>query len=186
MFVRIGVFMVILMLMIQIGCAIQPTPTPSASGHVTYDLSATLDGKPLPLLQAIRAESCYDGYGGYLLSFTATADMIPEAIDDEIVLGLNIQIDDISKITLGSPIDIKNNSNIHLSASARVFVEGPQDPLMAATGTITIAALSEREMSGSASLVFTDPNDVNPAVKDMLAFEMAFTNLAIVQYCPES
>jgi hypothetical protein len=54
----------------------------------------------LPQLVTITAESCFDGYGGYILSFSAVADMIPEAIDDEISLGLTIQIDDISQLPL--------------------------------------------------------------------------------------
>ncbi len=55
-----------------------------------------------------------------------------------------------------------------------------------ATGTLTLAALSAREISGSAMLTFTDPADVNPVVHDSLAYEVAFTNLAIVHYCPEN
>jgi hypothetical protein len=183
---KIGVYMVILMLMIQTGCAPQPTSAPSASGHVTYDLSATLDGKPLPPLQAITAESCADGYAGYSLAFTSIADVDPEAIDDEIALGLNIRIDPNSKMTVGEPMGVVNSAYIHLAADAMTFFPPVQNPITTATGTLTLTALSEREMSGSASLLFTDPNDVNPVVKETLAFEVAFTNLAIVQYCPES
>ena len=149
-------------------------------------MSATLDGKPLPALVGITASSCDDGYGGYAFTFAATADMEPQAIDDEIGLGLNIEIDDISKITIGKPIQVGNNNNIRLSASVRVFIEAPQDPVTTATGMITITALSDREMSGSASLIFTDPSDVNPTVKESLAYEVTFTNLAVIHYCPES
>lgn len=183
---KIGVCMVILVLMIQTGCAPQPTPTPSASGHVTYDLSARLDAKPLPPLQAITAESCLDGYGGYSLAFTAIADMAPEAIDDEIALGLNIRIDPNSEMTVGKPIEVANSAYIHLAADATTFFPPLQNPVTTATGTLTLTALSQNEMSGSASLVFTDPSDVNPVVKDSLAFDVAFTNLAIIYYCPES
>ena len=169
-----------------VGCAPQPTRASSSAGHVAYSMSATLDGKPLPALVGIKAESCYDGYGGFVLTIAATADMEPQTIDDEIELGLNIEIDDISKITIGKPIQVGNNNNIHLSASVRVFIEAPQDPVTTATGMITITALSDREMSGSASLMFTDPSDVNPTVKESLAYEVMFTNLAVIHYCPES
>jgi len=173
-----------LMLLVQAGCG--PLPTPVATRHVAYDMSATLDDKPLPALVGIIAESCYDGYGGYSLAFTATADMIPEAIDDEIGLGLNIRIDPNSDMITGKPIDVAKSSYIHLSASATAFLPPPQDPVTNAAGTLTLTALSQREMSGSASLMFTDPDDVNPVVKDSLAFELAFTNLAIVHYCPKN
>ena len=169
-----------------VGCAPQPTPVLDSAGHVAYSMSATLDGKPLPALVGITASSCDDGYGGFTLAFTATADMEPQAIDDEIGLGLNIEIDDISKITIGKPIQVGNNNNIRLSASVRVFIEAPQDPVTTATGMITITALSDREMSGSASLIFTDPGDVNPTVKESLAYEVTFSNLAVIHYCPES
>ena len=172
----------ILMLLAQAGCGSQQTPAP---GQVVYSMSATLDGKPLPALVGIKAESCDNGYGGFTLTFTATADMEPQAIDDEISLGLNIKIDDMGKTTIGKPIEVGINSNIQLSANVRVFIEGPQDPLTTATGMITITTLSQREMSGSASLMFTDTSDVNPTVKDSLAYEVAFSNLAVIHYCPE-
>ena len=183
---KIVFFTMIFVLLVQAGCASQPTPIPSASsGHVTYDLSATLDGKPLPPLQAITAESCYDGYGGYLLAFTAIADMDPQSIDDEISLSLNIRIDPNSEMIVGKPIDVANSAYIHLSANAIVFTDAPQNPVTTATGTLTLTALSQTEMSGSTSIRFTDPGDVNPVVKDSLAYDVAFTNLAIVYYCPE-
>jgi hypothetical protein len=177
---------VFLVLLSQTGCASQPAPSPTASGHVTYDLNATLNSKPLPPLQAITAESCYDGYGGYSLAFTAIADMDPQSIDDEISLSLDIRIDPNSEMIVGKPIDVANSAYIHLSANAIVFTDAPQDPVTTATGTLTLTALSQTEMSGSASLMFSDPGDVNPVVKDSLAYEVVFTNLAIVHYCPES
>jgi len=174
----------ILMLPAQAGCGSQPTP--AVAGHVTYNLNATLNSKPLPPLQGITAESCYDGFwGGYSLAFSATADMDPQAIDDEISLSLNIRIDPNSEMIVGKPIHVTKSAYIHLSANAIVFTDAPQDPVTTATGTLTLTTFSQREMSGSASLVFTDPGDVNPVVKDSLAYEVAFTNLAIV-YCPES
>ena len=98
---NIGVDMAILVLMIQTGCAPHPTATPGTSGHVACDLSATLDGKPLPPLQAIQGESCYGEDGGYSIAFSAA-------------------------------------------------VEGPQDRLISVIGIMTITALSEWEMGGSA------------------------------------
>jgi len=163
-----------------------PQPPTPADAHVVYGMSATLDGKQLPQLVTITAESCFDGYGGYILSFSAVADMIPEAIDDEISLGLTIQIDDISQLPLGQPVDVAHNNDIYLSAATLAFLPPPQGVLTTATGTITLTALSYGEMSGSASLIFTDPGDVNPVVQNSLAYKVAFTNLAIIHYCPEN
>jgi len=175
----------ILMLLAQAGCA--PQPTPAAAGYVAYGMSATMDGKPLPALIGIIAESCYDGYGGYVLTFAATADMEPQAIDDEIGLSLEIRIGDISKITVGEPVNVANNLDIRLLASPTAFIDpAVLKPLTIASGTITITTLQEREISGSASLTFGDPDDVNAVVKDALAYEVSFTNLAVIHYCPES
>ena len=66
------------------------------------------------------------------------------------------------------------------------LIEAPQDPLTTTSGTITISALSANEMSGSASLAFSDPGDVNAVVQDSLAFEVMFSNLAIIHYCSEN
>lgn len=164
----------------------QPSTPTDTQAHVVYGMSATLDGKQLPQLVTITAESCFDGYGGYTLSFSAVADMIPEAIDDEISLGMTIQIDDISQLPLGQAVEVVHTTAIHLSAAPLAFLPSPQGILTTATGTITLAALSYGEMSGSASLIFTDPGDVNPVVQNSLAYEVAFTNLAIIRYCPEN
>jgi len=173
------------MLLAQAGCGSQPTP--AVAGHVVYDLSATLDGKPLPPLVGITAESCDDGYGGYVLTFAATADMEPQAIDDEIGLGLEISIGDISKITVGKPVDVTNNQDFRLLASPTAFLDpAALRPLDIASGTLTITTLQANEISGSASLTFSDPDDVNAVVKDSLTYEVMFTNLAVIHYCPES
>jgi len=177
----------ILMLLAQAGCAPQPTPASIIPGHVAYTMSAALEGKPLPALVGIRAESCYDGYGGFTLTFTATADMEPQAIDDEIGLSLEIRIGDISKIAVGEPVNVANNQNIRLLASPTAFIDpAVLKPLNIASGTLTISALQEREISGSASLTFTDPNDVNALVNDSLVYEVTFSNLAVIHYCPEN
>ena len=164
----------------------EPPPMPAATGHVVYGLSGTLDGKPLPALVGIKAESCYDGYGGYTLTFAATADMEPQAIDDELGLNLEISIADISQITVGKPMQVANNQNIRLAARPTAFLP-PESlgTLTTASGTLTIAALTEREISGSASLTFSDPDDVNAMVKDLLAYEVTFSNLAVIHFCPE-
>lgn len=176
----------IFMLLVQVGCAPQTTPSSSSAGHVSYSMSATLDGNPMPTLVGIRAESCYDGYGGYVLTFTATADMEPQAIDDEIELSLEIRIADITQITIGRPVDVANNRHVRLAARATAL-HPPESlgSLTMASGTITIATLQTNEISGSASLTFTDPNDVNAVVKDSLAYEVTFSNLAVIHYCPE-
>lgn len=180
-------FIVVIVVLAQLGCAPQAlTPAPSSAGHVAYSMSAALDGKPLPALVGITAESCNDGYGGFTLTFTATADMELQAIDDEIGLSLVIRIGDISKIAVGEPVNVANNQNIRLLASPTAFIDpAALKPLNIASGTLTISALQEREINGSASLTFTDPSDVNALVKDTLAYEVTFTNLAVVHYCPE-
>ena len=148
----------ILMLLAQAGCGSQPTP--AVAGQVVYGMSATIDGRALPELVGITAESCYDGYGGNVLIFTATADMIPQAIDDEVGLGLEISIGDISKITVGKPVDVANNQDIRLLASPTAFLDpAVLKPLNVASGTITITKLQANEISGSASLTFSDPGD---------------------------
>jgi len=182
---RIRVYAMILVLLAQAGCG--PRLSPDTAGHVAYGLSATIDGKALPALVGITAESCYDGYGGYVLTFTATADMEPQAIDDEIGLGLEIRIGDISKITVGEPVNVANNQNIRLLASPTAFLDpAALRPLDIASGTITITTVQANEISGSASLTFSDPDDVNAVVKDSLTYEVTFSNLAVIHYCPES
>jgi len=177
-------FTMILVLLAQAGCASQPTP--AVAGHVVYGMSVAIDGKPLPALVGITAESCYDGYRGYMLTFAATADMEPQAIDDEIGLGLEIRIKDISKIAVGEPVSVANDQNVRLLASPTAFIDpAALKPLNTASGTLTISALQEREISGSAWLTFTDPNDVNAVVKDSLVYEVTFNNLAVIHYCPE-
>ena len=182
---KIGVFsLALLTLLVQAGCQSSPV---TESGHVIYGMSAALDNKPLPALVGITAESCYDGYGGYSLVFSATADMIPEAIDDEIGLGLEITIVDMSQIMVGKPVDVTNNQNIRLAAHPTAFLDPASlSPLKMASGTMTISALSTNEISGSASLTFSDSGDVNAVVKDSLAYEVTFTNLAVIHYCPEN
>ena len=181
---RIRVYAMILVLLAQAGCG--PRLSPDTAGHVAYGLSAAIDGKALPALVGITAESCYDSYGGYVLTFTATADMIPEAIDDEIGLGLEISIEDISKIIVGKPMDVANNLDIRFLASPTSFIDpAVLKPLNVASGTITITKLQANEISGSASLTFSDPGDVNALVNDSLAYEVMFTNLAVIHYCPE-
>ena len=182
---KIGFFALALLgLMVQSRC--QPSPA-TESGHVVYGMSATLDSKPLPVLVGITASSCYDGYGGYMLTFAATADMDPQAIDDELGLGLEISIVDISKITVGKPVDVANNQNIHLAAQPTAFLDPASlGPLTTASGTMTFSALSTNEISGSASLIFVDPDDDNAVVQESLAYEVTFTNLAVINYCPEN
>ena len=173
-----------LMLLVQAGCAPQPTPI---SEYVAYGMSAILDDQPLPALVGIIAESCYDGYGGNSLAFTATADMIPEAIDDEIGLNLEISIVDILQITIGEPVNVANNQNIRLLANPTAFLDpAVLKPLNIASGTLTITTLQANEISGSASLTFSDPDDVNAVVKGSLTYEVTFSNLAVIHYCPEN
>lgn len=174
----------IFMILIQAGCA--PQPTPATAGYVTYGMSAAMDGKPLPTLVWIRAESCDDDYGGFTLTFTATADMEPQAIDDEIGLSLEIRIGDISKIALGEPVNVANNRNIRLLASPTAFIDPAALKLLnTASGTLTISALQEREISGSALLTFSDPDDDNAVVKDSLTYEVTFSNLAVIHNCSD-
>ena len=107
---KITICIINLMLLAQAGCAPQATPSTSSEGHVSYAMSAILDDQPLPSLVGIRAESCYDGYGGYSIAFTAVADIDPQAIDDEISLSLNIRIDPNSEMIVGKPIHVANSA----------------------------------------------------------------------------
>ena len=102
------------------------------------------------------------------------------------ILGLEISIGDISNITIGKPVDAANNRDIRLLASPTSFLDpAVLKPLNIASGTITITTLQANEISGSASLTFSDPDDVNAVVKDSLAYEVTFSNLAVIYYCPE-
>ena len=85
------------------------------------------------------------------------------------------------------PVDVTNNQNIRLAAHPTAFLDPASlSPLKMASGTMTISALSTNEISGSASLTFSDSGDVNAVVKDSLAHEVTFTNLAVIHYCPEN
>ena len=113
--------------------------------------------------------------------------MEPQAIDDEIGLSLEIRIGDITQITVGEPVQVANDQNIRLLASPTAFLDpAALKPLNTASGMLTISTLQEREISGSASLTFTDPNDVNALVNDSLVYEVTFSNLAVIHYCPEN
>ncbi len=148
-------------------------------------MRAVLDGEPLPPLVTITAASCFDGYGGYTLSFSGVADRVPEAIDDEIVLVLTVQIDDIEGLPPGRAVPVAGSTFLRLAADTAEFLPNTQGQLTAASGTLTLTAISYGEMSGSALLSFADPGDANPAVQNSLDLEVVFTNLAITRYCPE-
>ena len=165
----------ILMLLAQAGCASQATQR--------YSLTALIDGEPSASLVVKKAEACYDGSKGYALKFSAKADMGPQAIWHQIRLRLNIEIDDIEKITTGKPVNVGDDSNIRLSANANEHFPWLYSPLTTATGTITITARSENEISGSASLVFTEPDDFSSEVKDSIAYNVIFQNLPVIHYC---
>ena len=167
----------ILMLLAQAGCA------PQAAQN--YSMNAFIDGEPPSSLVVSKAEACYDGSKGYALEFAAKADMGPQAVWREISLRLNIEIDEIAKITIGKSVDVGDDSNIHVTIGADIYTPPLLEPLATVTGTITITALSEREISGSASLVFTDPENFNPAVDDSLVYDVTFNNLP-VQDCGAS
>src|SRR3972149_5299322 len=168
----------ILILLAQTACTSQPTPA--------YSLNALIDGQPPSALVSTKAEACYDGSMGYALKFFAKADMGPQAVWGAISLRLNIEFNDIAILKIGEPIEVANNSKIHLSTSARGedFRGGRlYDLLHTVTGTITITALSEKEISGTASLVFTDPENFNPIVEDSIIYQMAFNHLSVNHDC---
>ena len=173
---------------ISTATSIPPTP---AGGYVMYRLRATLDNEPMAALEAIKAASCLDQTPGpnmgkrVVFTFSAQADPIEEAIDDEIGFGLTIQIDDVTQIPFGQPVDVANNPNLHPSALVRGFLPPPQDALTMVNGTITIAALSSNQVTGSAMLTFSDPGDVNVAVQESVVFEVEFTDLAIDPDCAQ-
>ena len=162
----------------------QSRPAPAAAGHVAYGMSAILDDKPLPPLRVITAESCSNGYGGISIAFSGEANLIENAIDHEVNLGLNVKIYDVWQLPLGKSIEVTNNRNIRVSGIMGRFLS-PQDPLTTARGTITLSSLTDHEVSGVASLTFTDPNDVNGTVQDSVVLVAAFTNLAVVKYCTD-
>jgi len=170
----------ILILLAQTACAPQPTPA--------YSLNALIDGQPPSSVVSTKAEACYDGSMGYALKFFAKADMGPQAIWGAISLRLNIEIDDIAILTIGEPIEVANNSKIHLSISASEDFRGARlyDFLKTVTGTITITALSEKEISGTASLVFTDPENFNPIVEDSIIYQVTFNRLSVNHDCAAS
>ena len=171
-------YTMIFILVVQAGCAAQPTPS--------YSLNATINGQPPVSLVVNKGEACYQGSRGYALRFSAKADIGPEAVWPEINLRLNIEFNDIAILTIGEPIEVANNSKIHLSTSAsgEDFRGGRlYDLLTTVTGTITITALSEKEISGTASLVFTDPENFNPIVEDSIIYQMAFNHLSVNHDC---
>jgi len=175
---------VVLIVMLSLmGC--QSRPAPAAAGHVAFGMSAILDDKPLPLLSVITAESCSNGYGGISIAFSGESNLTENAIDDEVGIGLNVKIYDVWQLPLGRSIEVTNNKNIRVSGIIARFLLPLQDPLTTATGTITLSSLSDNEVSGVASLTFTDPNDVNGTVQDSVVLVAAFTNLAVVKYCTD-
>jgi hypothetical protein len=125
---------------------------------------------------------------GHLLVFRGQADPPLGPTDDEIDFTLAIRIDNhpdgSPAIALGRPVEVKDNPSVHISANARVFLYQPQDPVSTVTGTITFSSLDYRETSGTALLMFTDPEDVNPAIREWLILELTFTNLATMYGCP--
>jgi len=172
--------MMILILLAQTACMSQPTPA--------YSLNAIIDGKPPSSLVSTKAEACYQGSGEYALRFSAKADMGPEAVWTGFNLRLNIEFNDIAILTIGEPIEVANNSKIHLSTSASEDFRGARlyDLLKTVTGTITITALSEKEISGTASLVFTDPENFNPIVEDSIIYQVTFNRLSVNHDCAAS
>lgn len=173
-------YVMIIAALAQAGCAPQP--------KLNYEMNALIDGVPPSSPVETKAEVCYDGSRGYALRFAARAevkvDMGTEAVRQKISLRLNIEIDDISKITVGEQVEVGNDNNIHGSAVIVFFPPAIDllEPPMMGTGTMTITALSENGMSGSASLRFTDPEDIHQAVDDS-RLEVAFNDLAIVNGC---
>jgi hypothetical protein len=151
-------------------------------------MRATLDGNPEPDLEALDAHACMNEMGGYSLYFKGLADPQP-VTHDEIEYRLYIRIeygpDGNPATTPGQHVEVKDNPLIHLSANAIQFMSPKQNPVSTVTGTITLSSLSYKETSGSALLLFTDPDDVNSVIRDWLILEVAFENLATLYECPK-
>jgi hypothetical protein len=151
-------------------------------------LRATLDGQLLPELIKVDARACREA-PGYMLLFKGLKVDPLGPTDGEIDFTLSIRIDTnpdgSPAIEIGRPVDVKDNPSIHLTANARTIFSGPQDPVRSATGTLTLTSLSAYgEASGSAVLLFTDPDDVNSVIQDWLILEVTFENLATMYPCP--
>ena len=153
---------------------------------VSYSMSATIDGKSLPPLVAITANACYDGYGGYAITFAGKADFIPQALDDEMGLELSLALDDASQVSLGVPIDFSRTSQVQASAHPTAFLDpAVLGTLTTPSGSVTLSQLSSDEISGTISITFADPSDSTPLVDNSLTFEVEFRNLPVLNYCPE-
>ncbi|HSF80424.1 MAG TPA: hypothetical protein VLA49_04290 [Anaerolineales bacterium] len=161
----------IFLLLAQAGCA------PQAPQR--YSLNTLIDGESPSSLVVTKAEACFDDSKRDALKFAAKADMGPQAVWREISLRLNIQIDDIAKITMDKPVEVGSGNNINAAIGVDVHTPPLDSPLSTVTGTITITALSENEISGSASLVFTDPENFNPTVEDSLVYEVTFIHMTV-------
>ena len=139
-------------------------------------MRAVLDGQPMNALQEIQGRCTTNGRE-LLLMFDTVNDPSEQIADDELFFNIEIQIDNISQIPLGTPIDVSNSADIHPSVSTICFCILPLDPLTSVTGRVTINSFSNGFISGSALLSFKDPEDVNVVVNRSLKIWIKFSNL---------
>lgn len=148
-------------------------------------LKIVLDGTPMRDLTNEAGRACSQRNDTVNLSFSAVNDPDPALADDEIFFGLDLALAGVSDLPVGAPIDVGRDRRIEASASVFCFCAEPLEPLSEVEGTLTIHALSEGEIDGAADLVFTDPEDVNSAVRRSVRFEVTFANLPIAEGCSE-
>ncbi len=148
-------------------------------------LKIVLDGIPMRDLTNEAGRACSQRNDTVNLSFSAVNDPDPALADDEIFFDLSLSLADIPELPLGEPIDVGRDRRIEASAGVFCFCAEPREPLSEVEGTLTIHSFSEGEIDGAADLVFTDPEDVNSAVRRSVRFEVTFANLPITEGCSE-
>ena len=134
------------------------------------------DGRPMRALKEINGR-CLTNDSELLLMFSTVNDPDERIADDELFFNLDIQVDDISQIPLGEPIDIADNSDVNANAGIVCFCIPPQDSLSLATGIITIKSFTENFITGSLILTFRDPTGLNINVDRSLSFWTRFTRI---------
>ncbi len=166
------------------------TSTPQAGARVSYQLRASLDNQVLQALKGLAAEACVEQTTEpnrrrrLVLRFAAQDDPQQNVADDETGLELKVEVDDFDNAPQNQPIPAEHQG-LRFSASAIRFLPGPQEALTNASGTLTLSRISAREVSGSADLQFSDPNEVNAVVKNSLGFYAEFENLPVKVECAQ-
>ncbi len=139
-------------------------------------MRVVMDGKPMLALKEIKGR-CITNDSEVLLIFDAVNDIDERIADEETFFTLDIKIDDISQIPLGSPIKLLNSPDIHPTASAMCFCVPPLDPLTSARGRLTIDSFEDGFIDGTVMITFKDPGKVNSVVDNSLKFWIKFSKI---------